>query len=76
MSRRQLDEPTEVHSLGCRIWVSPDPLDACDCGADAAAHDQRNPRLEQPTLAQRLDRLHPNPVPLACDDDQDEAAAS
>lgn len=69
---RHLDEPVAAHDLGCALWVSDDPLDACDCDADAAAHDQRNPVLEQPSLAQRIDRIHP--VALACDGD--EAAAS
>lgn len=71
---RHLDEPVAAHDLGCALWVSDDPLDACNCGADAAAHDQRNPHLERPTLAQRIDRIHP--VPLACDGDSEEAAAS
>lgn len=65
---RHLDEPVEAHAADCSLWVSDDPLDACDCGADAEAHDLRNPVLEQPTLAQRLDRIHPEP--LACDGDQ------
>lgn len=70
-----LDEPVDAHDLDCAVWTSDDPLDACTCGADREINDPRNPALPL-TTAQRIDRIHPQPVPLACDDDADEAAAS
>ena len=66
-------EPVERHALDCAIWVSPDPSDACSCGADAEAHNQRSPLLAlpgEPRTAQRV------PLRLVCDDDIDEIGAS
>jgi hypothetical protein len=73
---KHLDDPVDAHDLDCALWVSHDPLDACTCGADREAHDTRSPALPHLTTAQRLDRIQPEPVALACDDDTDEAAAS
>jgi hypothetical protein len=73
---KHLDDPVEAHDIDCALWTSNDPVDACDCGADREAHDTRNPVLPQPSTAQRLDRIDPEPVALDCDADTDEAAAS
>lgn len=63
------DEPADTHDLTCAIWVSADPADTCDCGADDEQHNPRSPQLL--TTAQRLDRIPPEPVALVCDTDTD-----
>jgi hypothetical protein len=44
-------EIANKHTLACPIWTSPDPTDACTCGADT-------PAARRPSTAELLDRIH------------------